>query len=158
RMAVKHTSRDTIGQIYIPAVNWTLMVLVIGLVLWFQTSTALATAYGSSASATMLIDTLLLAIVSGELWPRASTWVPGLCVLFLFADIGFLVANAAKILGGGWFPVVLGIVLFTLMRTWRRGRELLYLQIRKGGIQLDTFLPGLMLAPPVRVPGTAVFL
>ncbi|MDG6347695.1 potassium transporter Kup [Luteimonas sp. 8-5] len=158
RMAVKHTSRETIGQIYIPAVNWTLMVLVIGLVLSFQTSTALATAYGISVSATMLIDTLLLAIVAGELWPRARNWVFGLCVLFVVADIGFLVANAAKILDGGWFPVVLGIVLFTLMRTWRRGRELLYQQIRKGGIQLDTFLPGLMLAPPVRVPGTAVFL
>ena len=158
RMAVKHTSRDTIGQIYIPAVNWTLMVLVIGLVLSFQTSTALATAYGISVSATMLIDTLLLAIVARELWPRARNWVLGLCVLFLFADVGFLIANAAKILDGGWFPVVLGIVLFTLLRTWRRGRELLYLEIRKGGIDLDTFLPGLMLAPPVRVPGTAVFL
>ena len=158
RMAVKHTSRDTIGQIYNPAVNWTLMVLVIGLVLSFQTSTALATAYGISVSATMLIDTLLLAIVARELWPRARNWVLGLCVLFLFADVGFLIANAAKILDGGWFPVVLGIVLFTLLRTWRRGRELLYLEIRKGGIDLDTFLPGLMLAPPVRVPGTAVFL
>ena len=158
RMAVKHTSRDTIGQIYIPAVNWTLMVLVIGLVLSFQTSTALATAYGISVSATMLIDTLLLAIVARELWPRARNWVLALCVLFLFADMGFLVANAAKILDGGWFPVVLGIVLFTLLRTWRRGRELLYQKIRKGGIDLDTFLPGLMLAPPVRVPGTAVFL
>ena len=158
RMAVKHTSRDTIGQIYIPAVNWTLMVLVIGLVLSFQTSTALATAYGISVSATMLIDTLLLAIVARELWPRARNWVLGLCVLFLFADVGFLIANAAKILDGGWFPVVLGIVLFTLLRTWRRGRELLYQKIRKGGIDLDTFLPGLMLAPPVRVPGTAVFL
>ena len=158
RMAVKHTSRDTIGQIYIPAVNWTLMVLVIGLVLSFQTSTALATAYGISVSATMLIDTLLLAIVARELWPRARNWVLGLCVLFLFADVGFLIANAAKILDGGWFPVVLGIVLFTLLRTWRRGRELLYQEIRTGGIDLDTFLPGLMLAPPVRVPGTAVFL
>src|SRR5690606_20792509 len=158
RMAVKHTSRETIGQIYIPAVNWTLMVLVIGLVLSFQTSTALATAYGISVSATMLIDTLLLAIVARELWPRARRWVLALCVLFVFADVGFLVANAAKILDGGWFPVVLGIVLFTMLRTWRRGRELLYQQIRKGGIDLDTFLPGLMLAPPVRVPGTAVFL
>ena len=158
RMAVKHTSRDTIGQIYIPAVNWTLMVLVIGLVLSFQTSTALATAYGISVSATMLIDTLLLALVARALWPKARNWVLPLCLLFLVGDIGFLVANGAKILDGGWFPVVLGIVLFTLLRTWRRGRELLYLEIRKGGIDLDTFLPGLMLAPPVRVPGTAVFL
>ena len=158
RMAIKHTSRETIGQIYIPGINWMLAVLVIGLVLTFQTSTALATAYGISVSATMLIDTLLLALVARALWPRARNWVLPLCLLFLVGDIGFLVANGAKILDGGWFPVVLGIVLFTLLRTWRRGRELLYHEIRKDGIQLDTFLPGLMLAPPVRVPGTAIFL
>ncbi len=158
RMAIKHTSSETIGQIYIPAVNWTLMVLVIGLVLSFQTSTALATAYGISVSATILIDTLLLALVARALWPKGRRWVLPLCVLFLLADVGFLIANGAKILDGGWFPVILGIVLFTLLRTWRRGRELLAAEIRKEAIQLDTFLPGLMLAPPVRVPGTAVFL
>ncbi|HET6435742.1 MAG TPA: potassium transporter Kup [Xanthomonadaceae bacterium] len=158
RMAIKHTSSETIGQIYIPAVNWTLMVLVVGLVLTFQTSTALATAYGISVSATMLIDTLLLALVARALWPKGRRWVLPLCVLFLLADVGFLIANGAKILDGGWFPVILGIVLFTLLRTWRRGRELLAAEIRKEAIQLDTFLPGLMLAPPVRVPGTAVFL
>ena len=158
RMLVKHTSRETIGQIYIPAINWTLMVLVIGLVLSFRTSTALATAYGISVSATMLIDTMLLAIVARALWPRAWSWVLAGCLLFLVGDVGFLVANGAKILDGGWFPVVLGLLLFTLLRTWRRGRELLYQEIRKEGIQLDTFLPGLMLAPPVRVPGTAIFL
>jgi len=80
------------------------------------------------------------------------------CLLFVVGDVGFLVANGAKILDGGWFPVVLGLLLFTLLRTWRRGRELLYQEIRKEGIELDTFLPGLMLAPPVRVPGTAIFL
>jgi len=158
RMAIKHTSRETIGQIYIPGINWMLAVLVIGLVLTFRTSTALATAYGISVSATMLIDTLLLALVARALWPKARKWVLPLCLLFLVGDIGFLVANGAKILDGGWFPVILGIVLFTLLRTWRRGRELLYQEIRKDGIQLDTFLPGLMLAPPVRVPGTAIFL
>ncbi len=158
RMAIKHTSKETIGQIYIPGINWMLAVLVIGLVLSFRTSTALATAYGISVSATMLIDTLLLALVARALWPKARNWVLPLCLVFLVGDIGFLVANGAKILDGGWFPVVLGIVLFTLLRTWRRGRELLYQEIRKDGIQLDTFLPGLMLAPPVRVPGTAIFL
>jgi len=142
RMLVKHTSRETIGQIYIPAINWTLAVLVIGLVLSFRTSTALATAYGISVSATMLIDTMLLAIVARELWPRARRWVLACCALFVVGDAGFLVANGAKILDGGWFPVVLGLLLFTLLRTWRRGRELLYQEIRKEGIQLDTFLPG----------------
>jgi len=158
RMHIKHTSHDTIGQIYIPGINWMMMIIVIGLVLAFRSSSALATAYGISVSATMLIDTLLLAIVARALWPKWRRWVLPLCVVFLVADIAFVIANGAKILQGGWFPVVLGTILFTLLRTWRRGRELLTAEIRKDGIQLDTFLPGLMLAPPVRVPGTAVFL
>ena len=158
RMAIKHTSSEAIGQIYIPGINWMLAVLVIGLVLAFGSSNALATAYGISVSATMLIDTLLLALVARALWPRGRKWVLPLCVLFFVADVGFLIANGAKILDGGWFPVVLGIVLFTLLRTWRRGRELLHAEVRKEGIGLDTFLPGLMLAPPVRVPGTAIFM
>ena len=158
RMRIQHTSSHTIGQIYIPGINWMLMVLVIVLVLTFRTSTALATAYGISVSMTMLIDTLLLAIVARALWARWRWWVLPLCVVFLVVDVAFVIANGAKILAGGWFPVVLGAVLFTLLRTWRRGRELLHQEIRKEGIQLDSFLPGLMLSPPVRVPGTAVFL
>ncbi|WP_028916404.1 potassium transporter Kup [Pseudoxanthomonas sp. J35] len=158
RMRIKHTSHDAIGQIYVPGINWMLMVMVIGLVLAFRSSSNLAVAYGISVSATMLIDTLLLALVARALWPRWRNWVLPLCVVFFVIDVGFVVANGAKILQGAWFPVVLGIVLFTLMRTWRRGRELLHEEIRKDGIRVDTFLPGLMLAPPVRVPGTAVFL
>jgi len=158
RMRIKHTSKSTIGQIYIPGINWMLMVLVIGLVLGFRSSSALATAYGISVSLTMLIDTLLLVIVARALWPNWRTWVLPLCALFLLVDIGFAIANGAKILAGGWFPVILGVTLFTLLRTWRRGRELLREEVRKEGIQLDSFLPGLMLAPPARVPGTAIFL
>ena len=158
RMRIKHTSSDTIGQIYIPAVNWMLMLLVIGLVLAFRSSTNLAVAYGISVSMTMFIDTLLLALVASKLWPRHRSWVIALCVVFIVIEAAFVVANGAKILQGAWFPVVLGIVLFTLLRTWRRGRELLRAEMQKEGIQLDSFLPGLMLAPPVRVPGTAVFL
>ena len=158
RMATKHTSSDTIGQIYIPAVNWTMMVVVVLLVLSFRSSSNLATAYGISVSGTMLIDTLLLALVAQALWPRWRWVVLPCCLLFFVGDVAFVVANGAKLFQGGWFPLALGIVLFTLLRTWRRGRELLREQIQKGGIQIDTFLPGLMLAPPVRVPGTAVFL
>ncbi len=158
RMTIKHTSHSTIGQIYIPGINWMMMIIVIALVLSFGTSSKLATAYGISVSATMLIDTLLLAIVARALWPRWRRWVLPLCVLFFIGDLAFVIANGAKILDGGWFPVALGLILFTLLRTWRRGRELLSAEIRKEGIQLDTFLPGLMLAPPVRVQGTAVFL
>jgi len=158
RMAIKHTSKETIGQIYIPAINWTLMLAVIALVLSFRTSTALASAYGVSVSGTMLIDTMLLALVARTMWPKARAWVLPLCVLFAIVEIAFLIANGVKFFDGAWFPVILGIIVFTVLRTWRRGRELLHAEIRKEGIQLDTFLPGLMLAPPTRVPGTAVFM
>ncbi len=158
RMLIKHTSRDTIGQIYVPYINWLLMVLVLVVVLIFRSSTALATAYGISVSATMLIDTLLLALVANALWPKWRLWVLPLCVVFFIVDLGFVIANGAKFFHGAWFPIVLGLLVFTLLRTWRRGRELLHDAVREEGIQLDSFLPGLMLAPPVRVPGTAVFL
>jgi KUP system potassium uptake protein len=158
RMQVRHTSRDTIGQIYIPGINWLLMILVIVLVLTFRSSTNLASAYGVSVSGTMLIDTLLLALLARATWRRARWWVLPVCAVVVVIDIGFLIANGAKFFDGAWFPVVLGLVVFTVLRTWRRGRELLYEEVRKGGIQLDTFLPGLMLAPPARVPGTAIFL
>lgn len=158
RMEIKHTSRDTIGQIYIPWINWALMIAVISLVLVFGSSTALASAYGVSVSGTMLIDTLLLALVARAMWPKWRYWVLPLCLVFAAIDIAFLVANGVKFFDGAWFPVILGLLIFTMLRTWRRGRELLYQEIRKEGIQLDSFLPGLMLAPPVRVPGTAIFL
>ncbi|TYT23060.1 potassium transporter Kup [Luteimonas viscosa] len=158
RMRIRHTSSDTIGQIYIPAINWTMMAIVIALVLGFRSSSALATAYGISVSMTMLIDTLLLVIVARALWPRWRRWVLPLCALFLVIDAAFVVANGAKILQGGWFPVVLGAIVFTLLRTWRRGRDILREEIQKEGIRLDAFIPGLMLAPPVRVEGTAVFM
>lgn len=158
RLGTRHTSRETIGQIYIPSINWAMAVVVVLLVLAFGSSSALAVAYGVSVSGTMLIDTLLLALVARALWPRWRWWVLPLCAVFLVGDVAFLVANAAKIPVGGWFPLALGIVLFTLLRTWRHGRHLLREEIQKEGIQLDTFLPGLMLAPPVRVPGTAIFL
>ena len=158
RMRIKHTSQDTIGQIYIPAVNWTMMLVVVALVIGFGSSSALAAAYGVSVSLTMLIDTVLLAIVAHALWPRGRRWVLPLCGLFLVMDLAFATANLAKVPQGGWFPVLLGLGLFTLLRTWRRGRLLLRARIREHGTPLDEFLPGLLLAPPLRVPGTAVFL
>jgi KUP system potassium uptake protein len=158
RMVIKHTSHATIGQIYVPWINWVLMVAVITLVLMFRTADALASAYGVSVSGTMLIDTMLLALVARATWGRARRWVLPLCLVFAIIELAFLVANGVKFLEGAWFPVALGVAVFTLMRTWRRGRQLLHAEIRKEGIQLDSFLPGLMLAPPTRVPGTAIFL
>ena len=158
RMRVLHTSKDTIGQIYVPLINWSMLVVVVALVVGFGSSSALAAAYGVSVSMTMLIDTVLLAIVARALWPRWRLWVLPLCAVFLLVDLAFVTANLAKVPQGGWFPLLLGLVLFTLLRTWRRGRLLLRARIREHGEKLDDFLPGLMLAPPARVPGTAVFL
>ena len=160
RLQIRHTSRDTIGQIYVPSINWMLFAAVIVLVLTFRSSSNLATAYGLSVTGTMLIDTLLLAVVAYTRWPDARKWVLPLCALFLVIDLAFLIANGEKLLTGigAWVPLFIGIGAFTMMRTWRRGRELLHEEIRKDGIQLDSFLPGLMLSPPVRVPGTAVFM
>ncbi|TBR13759.1 MAG: potassium transporter Kup [Lysobacter sp.] len=160
RLSIKHTSRQTIGQIYVPSINWMLLGAVLLLTLTFKSATNLATAYGLSVTGTMLIDTLLLAVVAYTRWPDSRRWVLPLCGLFLIIDLAFLIANGGKLLTGigAWVPLIIGIVSFTLMRTWRRGRALLHEEVRKEGIQLDVFLPGLMLAPPVRVPGTAVFM
>ncbi|MET0807123.1 MAG: potassium transporter Kup [Pseudoxanthomonas sp.] len=160
RLAIKYTSKDTIGQIYVPSINLMLLVAVIVLVLVFRSSGALATAYGLSVTGTMLIDTLLLAMVAYTRWPDSRKWVLPLCALFLLIDIAFLVANGAKLFSGigAWVPLFIGIVAFLMMRTWRRGRELLHAEVQKEGIKLDSFLPGLMLAPPTRVPGTAIFM
>ncbi|HWS77637.1 MAG TPA: potassium transporter Kup [Thermomonas sp.] len=160
RLQIRHTSSDTIGQIYVPAINWMLLAAVIVLVLVFRSSTNLATAYGLSVTGTMLIDTLLLAVVAYIRWPDARRWVLPLCAVFLLIDLAFLIANGDKLRTGigAWVPLFIGVFAFTMMRTWRRGRELLHHEIRKEGIQLDSFLPGLMLAPPIRVPGTAVFM
>ncbi len=160
RLAIKYTSKDTFGQIYVPSINTMLFVAVVLLVLTFRSSGALATAYGLSVTGTMLIDTLLLAVVAHTRWPDSRKWVLPLCGLFLMIDLAFLIANGAKLFSGigAWVPLFIGITAFLMMRTWRRGRELLHAEVQKDGIKLDSFLPGLMLAPPVRVPGTAIFM
>ncbi len=160
RLRIKYTSRDTMGQVYVPSINWMLFGAVVVLVLAFRSSGALATAYGLSVTGTMLIDTLLLAIVAYTRWPDTRKWVLPLCVMFLIIDLAFLVANGAKLFSGigAWVPLFIGVSAFILMRTWRRGRELLRDAVQNEGIQLETFLDGLMLSPPVRVPGTAIFM
>ena len=158
RMAIRHTSRITIGQIYVPSINWILMIATIATVIGFGSSTALATAYGVSVTGTMLITSVMLIVAM-----RARSAIPArlfwpLAALFVLVDVAFLFANLVKFMDGAWFPILLGVVVFTLLRTWGRGRQLLQAEIRKDGIRLDTFLPGLMLSPPARVQGTAVFL
>jgi KUP system potassium uptake protein len=158
RMAIRHTSRETIGQIYIPTINLVLMAGTIATVVGFGSSTALATAYGVSVVGTMLITSLLLIVAMRHraAMPAVVFWP--LAALFVLVDVSFLGANLVKFMDGAWFPILLGIGAFTVLRTWGRGRQLLQAEIRKDGLRVDTFLSGLMLAPPTRVEGTAVFL
>jgi KUP system potassium uptake protein len=160
RLKIRYTSSDTMGQVYVPSVNAMLFVAVVCLTLGFQNTTSLATAYGLSVTGTMLIDTLLLAVVAWTSWPDSRKWVLPLCGVFLVVDLAFLIANGAKLLTGvgAWVPLLIGVVAFTLMRTWRRGRELLRAEMAKRGTQSQTFIQGLALDPPHRVPGTAIFL
>ncbi|UXI70627.1 potassium transporter Kup [Tahibacter amnicola] len=158
RMNIVYTSRKTMGQIYVPAVNRILMILTIATVIGFGSSTALATAYGVSVTATMLITSIILVVAmrSRSSMPSPVFWV--LASAFILVDVAFLFANLIKFMDGAWFPIALGVVAFTLLRTWARGRQLLRAETSTDGIRLDAFLPSLMRHAPVRVPGTAVFL
>jgi len=158
RLELKHTSDTTIGQVYVPWINRTLMLVVIALVIGFGSSDKLASAYGVSVTGTMLIDTLLLIVLMRSRWLVAARWVFLFGVTFLVIDTAFLLANGAKFMEGAWFPLALGVAVFTLMRTWRRGRQLLVEEVRREMLTLDTFLRSLEAMPPVRVTGTAVFM
>ena len=160
RLKIRYTSRDAMGQVYVPSINLMLFVAVIVLTLGFGSSAALATAYGLSVTGTMLIDTLLLAVVAYTSWPEARRWVLPLCAVFFIIDVAFLLANGAKLFSGfgAWVPLIIGVVAFIMMRTWRRGRELLHAEFRKEGVRSQAFVSELALSPPIRVPGTAVFL
>ena len=158
RMTINHTSARTMGQIYVPAVNWILLVIVVAAVIGFGSSSRLASAYGVSVMGTMLVTTFLAFFVIRYAWGY-PLW---LCVLatgfFMLIDVTFLAAALHKVLDGGWFPLALGAVIFTIMMTWRRGREILLAQLRGSSPPLAGLLQSVFLAPPHRVPGTAVFL
>jgi KUP system potassium uptake protein len=158
RMQIEHTSSDEIGQIYIPPVNWTLMVATIGLVLGFQTSSALAAAYGVAVTTTMVITTLLFYVVARELWGWSRWTAALLTVGFLVVDLAFFGANIIKIGHGGWFPLAIAAGVFTLLSTWKRGREILAQRLRVGALPVERFLEDLATHPPTRVAGTAVFM
>ena len=158
RMKVEHTSSSTRGQIYIPLVNWLLMLSCIGLVIGFRTSSNLAAAYGIAVTLTMIITTLLFYFAARRLW-KWSIWVAApLCGLFLVVEIGFFGANLLKIAHGGWFPLVIGLLIFTFMATWKTGRRVLGERLRSSFIPLKMFLDDVDRSAPIRVPGTAIFL
>jgi KUP system potassium uptake protein len=158
RVTVIHTSRAEAGQIYIPEVNWGLMIACLALVIGFRTSTNLAGAYGIAVTGTMSITTILFANAArGKLGWRAGRVVP-MAALFLIVDLSFFGANLVKIPAGGWFPIGLAIVIFVLMATWKRGRLIVTAVLREGSLPMELFIKEMVKQPPVRVPGVAVFM
>ncbi|GIU92135.1 MAG: putative potassium transport system protein kup 1 [Acidimicrobiia bacterium] len=158
RMEVRHTSATERGQVYVPAINWTLMAVCLGLVVGFGSSSNLAGAYGVAVTATMAITTVLLGVVArrGWGWPVGLVFVS--TVTLLVVDLSFFGANLLKIASGGWFPLVAGGAVFTVMTTWRKGREVLYGRMRRGEAPLSELVESVLRDPPERVPGTAVYL
>lgn len=158
RMDIFHTSESEIGQIYMPWINWTLLVAVILLILGFGSSSNLASAYGVAVTGMMAIDTVLAFVVVTTLW-NWSKWIAApLAIAFLCIDVTFFSANTVKLVHGGWFPILIAVVLFTLFTTWYRGRQVLMHQLAPGAIGLEPFVQSIAQHPPTRVPGTAVFL
>ena len=158
RLRILHTSVRETGQIYVPFVNWALYGCVVFAVVMFGSSSALASAYGIAVTIDMTITTVMTFFVIRWAW-KLPLWLCIAATGFFFAvDIVFLAANAVKILEGGWFPLVIGAGMFTLMVTWKRGRRLMADRMRDESIELEPFLESIFLSPPVRVSGTAVFL
>ena len=158
RLEVTHTSESEIGQIYMPWINWVLLAAVIGLVLGFESSSNLAGAYGIAVTGTMAIDTVLAFVLMRRLWHWPLWIAVPLLLVFLTIDLSFFSANAIKLFHGGWFPIVVAIALFTLLVTWKRGRQLLMERLSPGAIPIEPFIQSVTAHPPTRVPGTAVFL
>src|ERR1043165_8907761 len=157
RLRIQHTSEAAKGQIYIPVVNWALMVAVILLVLFFQNSSNLAAAYGIAVTGAMFIDTCLLTVVLFVLW-KWKPWiaVPTLAVFF-FVDIAYFAANLTKVPAGGWFPLLVGLFAFTLLTTWAKGRQLMIRRMNEAAMPASIFIKSAA-SSATRVPGTAVFM
>lgn len=158
RMQILHTSSAEQGQIYIPLINSLLLVGVVLLVLGFQSSSGLAEAYGVAVTGTMLCTTLLVSAVILLLWRWPKVLAIPLLAVFLLVDVVFFAANVPKILGGGAVPMIVGILLFGLMTTWKRGRQLVLERLDEHALVLRDFIASIALQPPHRVAGTAVFL
>jgi KUP system potassium uptake protein len=158
RMKIVHTSAKEIGQIYIPVANWMQLFVVVGAVIGFGSSTNLASAYGIANTGTMLVTSLLTFFVIRFGWKYNLLLCVAATFFFLAIDVSLFSANALKFFHGGYFPIVLGLIIFTLMLTWKRGRELVFENLKKHAIPLEDFLASLFVSAPTRVYGTAVFL
>jgi KUP system potassium uptake protein len=158
RLDIEHTSPREIGQVYVPQVNWALMLSTIAIVIGFASSTALAAAYGIAVTLTMVITAILLHVVATERWRWPAGVAFAVTGLFLTIDLAFFGANALKIAHGGWLPLVIGAVLFTLMTTWKTGRQIVAQRLTARAVPLDEFMARVAESRPARVPGTAVFM
>jgi KUP system potassium uptake protein len=158
RMDIEHTSETHIGQIYIPGLNRILMVACIGLVIGFRSSSNLAAAYGVAVTTDMVFTSILFAVVARRRWSWGLPAVLALAATFLVVDLGFWGASLLKIPSGGWFPLVIAAVVFTLMTTWNTGRAILTERISERSAPLEDFLLSIRTNPPLRVPGTALYL
>jgi KUP system potassium uptake protein len=158
RMDISHTSETHIGQIYIPGLNRILMVACIGLVIGFRSSSNLAAAYGVAVTTDMVFTSILFAVVARTRWSWSLPAVFALAAAFLFVDLGFWGASLLKIPSGGWFPLVIAAVVFTIMTTWNTGRTILQERIAERSDTVENFLAWIQQTPPLRVPGTALYL
>jgi KUP system potassium uptake protein len=158
RLDVEHTSSHEMGQVYVPQVNLALAIGTILIVIGFESSSALAAAYGIAVTMTMVITAILLHVVATERW-KWPVWVAGsVTAVFLTIDLAFFGANLLKVVQGGWFPLVAGTLIFTLMTTWKTGRRIVAERMTARALPLTTFMSAVTATPPVRVPGTAVFM
>jgi KUP system potassium uptake protein len=153
-----HTSRSEMGQVYAPAINRFLLVAVLALVVAFQSSSNLANAYGFAVTGTMTVTTCLAFIVALDVWKWQWRLASLFLAVFLTIDLAFFCATAMKIFDGGWFPLFIGSLLFLLMTTWKKGRLALVKHVQGLSISLTEFLHRIEATPPIRVPGTAIFL
>ena len=158
RINIVHTSSLEIGQIYVPFMNWALLFGVMWLVVTFQTSSRLAAAYGIAVTLTMVVTTALAAVVALRKWKWNPVLVGVIFGFFLIIDLGFFGANVLKITHGGWIPLVIGAFVYMLMTTWQKGRKVLYTKLKERSMSVEDFGQLILRKPPVRVPGTAIFM
>jgi KUP system potassium uptake protein len=157
RLKIMHTSESAAGQIYIPIINWALMIMVITLVLFFRSSSNLAAAYGIAVTGAMFIDTCLLSVVLITLWKWPKWKALPLLAIFIVVDIAYLGANLLKVPQGGYFPLLIGMVIFILLTTWSRGRTLMRERMAESTMPIEVFIKSASNSAQ-RVPGTAIFM
>ncbi|HVN85138.1 MAG TPA: potassium transporter Kup [Candidatus Binatia bacterium] len=156
RFKIVHTSGTAVGQIYMPEINWALMVTCVILVMGFKSSSNLAGAYGIAVTGTMTVTSLLFYVLTRERWQWSVPKAGAVIAAFLLFDLSFLTANLPKVLDGGWFPLVVGLAVFSVLTTWKRGRGELAQRLAEGSLPIDLFLQDVAVQQPHRVEGTAI--